>query len=110
MAHQSEALTTDDYRRTLSRLMDNPAAISSSSTIYAVTFLGNAETWVIRTVRVDGLETLFLQVINAEGGRRFVLPPAVAAALTRQRDQVISVGRRRAARQGVATRKAKGAK
>lgn len=106
----TEALPTDDYSRTLARLLDNPASISSSSTIDAVTFLGNSETWVIKTVRVDGLETLFLQVINADGGRRFVLPPAVSAALTRQRDQVLSVSRRRAARAGVATRKAKATK
>lgn len=100
-------LPHDEFSRTLSRLLDNPAALSSASTIDARTMLGHSETWVIRTVRVEGEETLFLQQINAEGGRRFVLPPPVAAALTRQRDQVLTLARRRAARTAVATRRAK---
>lgn len=106
----TKALPADEFSRTLSQLLNHPAHISSSSTIDAVTMLGHSETWVIRTVRVEGEETLFLQQINAEGGRRFVLPPAVAAALNRQRDQVLGVSRKRAANKAAATRKAKGSK
>lgn len=103
----ADSLPTDDYSRTLSRLLDNPTAIKSQSTIDAVTFLGMTESWIVTTVRVEGTETVFLQRINAEGGQRFVLPPAVTKALNNQRGQVLNVVRRRTASKAAATRKAK---
>lgn len=106
----TDTLPKDDYSLTLSRLLNNPAAIVSTSTIDAITFLGSTETWIIKTVRVDGADSIFLQTIDAEGGRRFVLPPAVTAAMARQRDATLNVARKRSARRGAATRKAKTAR
>jgi len=97
---------TDEYSLTLARLSDHPQAIIRSSTIDALTFTGHSETWVVKTVRVEGEETLFLQQVNAEGGRRFVLPPAVVAVITRQHDSAITTVRKRTARKAAATRQA----
>lgn len=101
------ALPTDDYSLTLARLADHPQAIVRGSTIETQTFTGHSETWVVKTIRVEASETLFLQQVNADGGRRFVLPPAVVAAITRQHDSAIATVRKRSARKAAATRSAK---
>lgn len=102
-------LPRDVYSSELRRLRDNPAKMEAkSTTIDLQTFLGAAETWTVRTLRVDGRETVFLQCVNAEGGTRHVIPPEVTAAIARQRDVINAISRRRGAQQGVATRVAKG--
>lgn len=101
-------LPDDVYSRTLARLSDNPAGVTTKgSTLDLVTLLGHAETWVVKTIRIGSGETCFLQRINAEGGQRLILPPEVMAAIARQRDALGGIVRRRGARQGVATRRAK---
>jgi len=101
-------LPDDVYSKTLSRLLDNPAGVKTKgSTIDLVTLLGHSETWVVQTIRIDQHETVFVQRINVEGGMRLVLPPAVTAAIARQRDAIGSVIRRRGARQAVATKRAR---
>lgn len=104
-------LPADVYSKTLSRLLDNPAIVKTlGSTIDLITLFGHSETWVVKTIRVDSSETVFLQRINAEGGMRLVLPPEVAAAIARQRDTLGSIVRRRGAHKAVATKRAKAAK
>ena len=102
-------LPDDVYSRTLSRLLDNPAGVTTKgSTIDLVTLLGHAETWVVKTIRIDGLETVFIQRVNAEGGMRLVLPPEVTAAIARQSATNTTIVRRRGARRAVQTRKERG--
>lgn len=103
-------LPTDEFSRELERLMRNPAAMSSASTIDVQTMLGNTESWIVKTVRVEGEETLFVTHVDATQGRRFVLPPKVTAAQQRQHEQLIALGRKRGANKAAATRKAKGSK
>lgn len=101
-------LAEDDYSRILARLNDNPeGAKVAGSTIDLQTILGHSETWIVKTIRVEGRDTVFVQRINASGGMRLVLPPEVAAAIARQRDAITGIVRRRAARRGVATKNAK---
>lgn len=80
------------------------------STLDLVTLLGHTETWVVKTIRVDGNDTVFLQRISATGGERLVLPAEVCAAIARQREVLVGMSRRRAAKIGVATKRAKGGK
>jgi hypothetical protein len=98
----------DPFSATLRALSDNPGAVRSSSKVDLADLLGNAETWIVDTFRVDGKETVLLQRINADGGSRMVIPPAVTGALARQRDQVTTQSRKRGARQAVATRRERG--
>lgn len=101
-------LPEDAYSVTLSRLKDNPAAIAPApTTIDLITFLGNSESWIVRTIRIDGAATVFLQRINSAGGDRIVLPAEVTAAIARQRETTISVSRRRGAAKATATKAAK---
>lgn len=99
-----DTLPTDTFSTLLRTLQDHPGAVVKASTIDMVDFLGHSETWTVKTIRVDGEDVVFLQRINAEGGARWVLPREVTAALARQRDNAVTVTRKRGARQGAITR------
>jgi hypothetical protein len=86
----------------------NPGAIGSGSTIHLRDMLGQSVSWIVETYRIDGGELVFLQKNGAGGGERFVLPREITAALARQRDQVITKARKRAAKQAVETRRERG--
>ena len=104
----SDTLPQDLYSRTLARVLDHPdSSTAKSSTIDLVTLLGHSETWIVKTVRIDGADTVFVQRVSADGGMRLVLPPEVCAAIARQRDTLVTLARRKGARRGVETRKGK---
>lgn len=109
MANPDGVIPADLFSRTLRRLLDNPGALSSSSTIRATDFYGNTETWVVDTFRdPDGSEVVFLQRNGAEGGSRFILQADVTKALSRHRDQLSARARRRQGHRLVAQRKERG--
>ncbi len=101
-----DKLPDDTYSSTLRAWQGNPAAVEKASTIEVRDFLGNSETWVVRSIRADGRDVVFLQRINAGGGDRWVLPPEVTEAIARQREGAVTVNRKRGARKAAATRKA----
>ena len=89
-------------------LTDNPGAVRASSTVNLIDVYGHTESWILDTFRVSGGTEVFIQRVNAEGSTRLVLPPEVTQSLDRQRDRGVTVSRRRAARQAVATRRERG--
>ncbi len=101
-----KTLPQDNYSQTLRALQANPSAIEKTSLVDLVDFLGNAETWIVKTIRTDGHDTVLLQRNNAKGGDRWVLPAEVTAVMARQREQAVTVVRRRGAHKAAATRKA----
>jgi len=101
-----DKLQTDDYSKALRQQQAHPGAVEKTSMIDLVDFLGNTETWIIKTIRVDGSDIVFVQRITSAGGTRLVLPAEVTEAIARQRDGIVDVVRRRGARQAAATRKA----
>jgi hypothetical protein len=103
-----QTLPTDHFSRRLRELTHNPGAVRATSTIQTADFYGNAETWVVDTFRVDGGEEVLVQRISSAGGLQLVLPPAVTAAMSRQRDRAVKSIRRTAARSAVATKRAAG--
>lgn len=110
MADQNETspLPSDQFSRRLRELTDNPGAVRSSSTVRTIDFYGKTESWILDTFRVDGREEIFLERINSTGAIRLVLPPEVTSTINRQRDRAVTVSRKRAARQGLATKRARG--
>ena len=102
------ALPTDAYSVAYRNLCDHPGAIRAASTITLSDFFGRSETWVIETFRHGGSETVFLQRMAAGGAFRLVLPAEVTATIGRQRDRAVTGTRKRAAREAVATRIARG--
>jgi hypothetical protein len=106
----SGILPTDDFSLELARLRRDPAAIEpKSTTIQTTTFYGHAEEWIIRTIRTDAGDTLFIRHIKANGGGgSYIIPPAVVAASNRQQNVITTIARRRGARRGFETRQAAG--
>lgn len=100
-------LPKDQYSVQLRELQANPSAVEKTSLVDLADVYGNAESWVVKTIRTDGAETVFLQRNNAEGGDRWVLPAEVTTAMARHRDAVIDVMNKRRAHTAAATRRAK---
>lgn len=71
--------------------------------------LGESETWIVQTCRQrEQGDTVFVQRISAQGGLRIVLPPSVTATIARQRDQLTSKVRSKAAKIVALDRKERG--
>lgn len=101
-------LPRDEFSTALRMLEGHPEAVLKVSIVPESDFYGNVITWVVRTGRHDGKDTVLLERMDSSGGARFVLPPSVVAAIGRQQDSAISVNRRRGARKAAATRDAAG--
>lgn len=104
----SDTIPQDTFSRRRRELIDNPGAIRSASTVNLQDFYGNLETWVIETFRVDDTMEALVQCSRIDGALRLVLPPKIMDALNRQRGQVVTVSRKRAARRAVDTRRERG--
>lgn len=101
-------LPRDEYSVALRQTSNHPTGVTKQSVVELVDDYGNSVTWVIKTVRVEGQDTVFLQKMDANDPKRLVLPPEVTSVLARHRDGASSVNRRRGAQAGAATRKALG--
>lgn len=103
----SSPIPTDDFSRELREIKDRPDSIGAGSTVHRQDFYGNCETWIVETYRADGKEIAFLQRSGTEPMRLF-LPSQITAALARQREQLVTRSRRRAAASAVETKKRQG--
>lgn len=102
-------LPSEDFSQRLRDLRDNPGALKAESTIHTHDFYGNTASWIIQTFRVDGQTWAFVQRNDGRGfGLREVFPPEIMAALLGHEARLIARGRKRAARQAVETKRAKG--
>lgn len=98
----------DPFSKRRRLLADRPDSVHASSTVTVVDFYGNLQTWVFETFRVDGEETVFVNIVTTEGAIRVVMPPSVTSKLYAQREQLVTRTRRRAAHTAVATRRERG--
>jgi hypothetical protein len=92
-----ERANRDAYDRIIGQIDGLPdvrkARPSTVTTVLPI--LGNSQTYVVQTYkdREEGFYG-FVQMIDAEGRARIVLPPKVMAAIYRQRDALIKAQRR----------------
>lgn len=103
----------DKFDRMLGALTDLPDVTQTKpSTVPVISpIVGDAQTFIVRTFRQrDVGDTIFLEFIDADGGKRFYLPPQVADAIARQRDALSTKNRKKAAKEQAAARKARGEK
>jgi hypothetical protein len=88
---------TDNYDRIIG-LIDGLPDVTKvrPTTVTTVTpMLGNSQTYVVQTYRSkDDGYTVFLQMVDAEGRARVVIPPKVAQAIYRQRDALVARARK----------------
>lgn len=98
----TDQVTIDAFDRVLGSLHGLPnTLISRPSTVTEVLpIVGLAQTYVVQTHRSDkGRNTVFLQMVDAQGRARIVIPPKVADAIYRQRELLVAKARSRTARE-----------
>jgi hypothetical protein len=103
-----QTLPTDLFSKRRRELVDNPGAIRAASTVNLQDFYGNLETWIVETFRLDGTAEALIQRNSIDGALRLVVPPLVMATIDRQLGHLVTVARRRSARQAVETKRSKG--
>lgn len=104
----------DAYDRQLASLHDLPDVVRTKPTTARVVpplGVGGTETFVVQTYRqAERGDTLFLEVVRADGVVRLVIPPKITAVIARQRDALTSKTRSRAAKASADDRKVRGIK
>lgn len=111
MSDNEQTHAPDLFDRTLGSLDGLPGVVATGqATIQTTTpLLGNAETFIVQTIRHPEIgETIFLQALSAGRSFRLVIPPKVAAVISRQHDALTKRARARGARQAVATKRERG--
>lgn len=90
----------DVYDRVIGSIDGIPGSRKSKpSTVTSVEpMLGDAQTYVVQTYSTEEGNFGFVQMIDRQGGQRFVLPPKAMAAIYRQRDALVKAGRVRRAK------------
>lgn len=101
----------DPYDRLYGSLDGLPDVVHSRpSTIRtSVPIIGSAETWIVQTFRQTEVgDTIFLEAVSGRGSLRLAIPPAVAEAISRQREALTTKNRKKAAKRVADERKAAG--
>lgn len=99
----------DDFDRMLG-VLEGVSTSTLDATIAVVPPLGVGGTrkFILRTVRHEGEDHLFVEMIARDRSFREYFPPEVTAAIARQRLVLTGKNRRAGAKQAARTRKAKG--
>jgi hypothetical protein len=99
----------DEFDRMLG-VLDGVSTATLDATIPVVPVLGVGGTrkFIVRTVRHEGKDHLFVEMIARDRHFREYFPPEVTATIARQRDALTTKNRRAAAKQAARTRKQRG--
>lgn len=93
----------DTFDRIIGNLHDLPdvQAARPSTVTSVMPMLGRSQTFVVQTYQQREVgDFVFLQMVDAEGRARIVIPPKVADAIARQRDALTTATRRASGRTG----------
>ena len=108
MAEQthSDSSLLDRFERVRDSLWGQPGFQRRNSTILSQGFSLIPEgTWIVETIKTDDSLTIFLQLIDKDGGQRFVLPRKVCEAIYNQHERITKVRRQVRAQRGAETRR-----
>ena len=90
--------TISKFDRQIAGLQGGNHLPTKPATIEHVSFTGEAETFIVQTIRDEKGDNIIIKYLDREGPKRLVLPPKVAATIARQRDALTSRGRSIASR------------
>jgi hypothetical protein len=86
-----EDYTISKFDRAYSGLIDGNAVMTRATTIeYVQKVTGEAETFILQTVRNEDGDNIILKFVDKDGNKRLILPPRVCAAIASQRDSLTS--------------------
>jgi hypothetical protein len=105
----SGLLPTDAFDVQLAKLTGLPGGASTQpTTLDLQDDYGNLQTFIVRSVKSDQGDTVFVQRVTADSVLRVFLPPRVLATVDRQRDTLVTKVRRRHGKRLADERKARG--
>ncbi|HEV8670984.1 MAG TPA: hypothetical protein VGS01_09655 [Candidatus Limnocylindria bacterium] len=104
--------TPDTFDRVIGSLHGLPDVRNTrpSTVTTVLPILGNVQTFVVQTYRDERGDTIALQMVDAGGRARIIIPPAVADAIARQRDSLTAITRRQIGKRAAEARRARGEK
>ena len=113
---RGERTLTDDYTvehfdRMVGNLENLPDVIRTrpSTKTISLPLVGHSHTYIVQTYRQkDEGDTIFRQVISAEGTHRIVLPPMVAKTIASQRESLVKRSKSKAGKEKMERRMAQG--
>ena len=94
--------TVQHFDRMTGNLEDLPDVIRTrpSTKTISLPLVGHSHTYIVQTYRQrEEGDTIFLQVISAEGTARIAIPPMVADTIARQRDSLTKRSRSKSGRE-----------
>lgn len=101
-------LPRDEFTAKRRDLDAHPEAVKSKARIDVVDPYGNVTTWVLDLYRLEGDVTALVQRMTGDSGTRFVLPPAVTAALASHQSALVTKARRKVGKRVAADKAARG--
>lgn len=108
MSDERSDAMPDEFDRMLGVLENVGHTAKTTIPVIPKLGVGGTRTFIVRTIRHEGEDHLFIEMIGRDRSIREYFPPAITAAITRQRDSLTSRSRRAGARQAALTRKALG--
>lgn len=99
--HGGTTIVTDSFDRALGMIHDLPDYdnVRPATVTDVLPIIGKAQTYIVQSYRNrDGLMTIFVQTVDAQGAIRIVLPDKVANAIYRQREALVTKANRRRGR------------
>ncbi len=85
--------TISKFDRQVAGLQGGNNLPTKPTTIEHVSLTGEAETFIIQTVRDEKGDNIIVKFLDREGPKRLILPPKVAATIARQKDALTARGR-----------------
>lgn len=101
----------DPFDRQLAGLIDLPDVVKAGPVVkrtVPIFGIGGSSIYVVQTIRQGAEHIVFLEVVDAEGTKRIVIPAEVSDTIARQRETCSVLLRRKLSRQSAADRKARG--
>lgn len=103
-----EEYTRSKFDRDVAGLMGGNNLTVKATTVENIAFGGEAETFIIQTVRDEKGDNIIIKYGEGNSLMRLILPPKAAAVIARQKDAITAKSRRNTGRASAQARKDRG--
>ncbi len=94
MSNDSPYATISKFDRTVAGLQGgNNLAVKAATIEHIDPILGEAETFIVQTIRDQTGDHVIVKFVDKEGVKRLILPPKVVGTIVRQRDALTARNR-----------------
>jgi hypothetical protein len=109
MSNDNQYATISKFDRAVAGLQGgNNLAVKATTVEHTDPILGEAETFIVQTIRDQAGDHVIVKFVDKEGVKRLVLPPKVVSTIVRQRDALTARSRSNTAKATAKARKDRG--